>query len=388
MMLPSSRGAQVLISAHRFGAGKDRDLENSLAALEASLALGVDYVEFDVQRCNDGTYVVAHDSWIAVGDHHLPISALTPAQVEVLAGTVVRYDDVLARIRAGRGPHRPEVHLARRGLRRPGRDLRGRRRPPGARSCSGSGQLVVTTNEDRAVRAVRDWADAEGHELLVGLSLGRSVRGLSWRDEGAGAASRSCCPGCATGSPGPTWWWPSTSLARLGRGGVRPPPAAAPRWSGPSTSEEALRYWLRPGPGVVGHDQPARPGAGGAVRRQPVMHAGRGRPLRPARCGALASPVLPFEVSDLLPSTSALRRRRTRLGVVAAPWRCSRWRRRRLPAGRDSAADRVALVLECLRDVVGGRTPAAAAATGGEDGEQGEQCDDLLHLWLFRSGQP
>ena len=38
----------VLISAHRMGAGKDRDRENSLDALETSLALGVDYVEFDV----------------------------------------------------------------------------------------------------------------------------------------------------------------------------------------------------------------------------------------------------------------------------------------------------------------------------------------------------
>ena len=44
----------------------------------------------------------------------------------------------------------------------------------------GAGYLLVTTNEDKAVRAVRDWADAEGHELLVGLSLGRSVRGLPW----------------------------------------------------------------------------------------------------------------------------------------------------------------------------------------------------------------
>ena len=45
--------------------------------------------------------MVAHDSRVIVGDHHLPISSLTPAQVEVLAGTVVGYDEVLARI-AGR----------------------------------------------------------------------------------------------------------------------------------------------------------------------------------------------------------------------------------------------------------------------------------------------
>ncbi len=42
----------------------------------------------------------------------------------------------------------------------------------------GPENLVVTTLEDASVRAVRDWADAAGLDLLVGLSLGRSVKGL------------------------------------------------------------------------------------------------------------------------------------------------------------------------------------------------------------------
>jgi glycerophosphoryl diester phosphodiesterase len=154
-------------------------MENSLSALETSLGLGVDYVEFDVQRCNDGAFVVAHDSHVIVGDHHLPISSLTPAQVEVLAGTVVHYDDVLTRIRGRAKAHIDlkftspedaytdpettyEVAAARRAL-----------------EVLGVDQLLVTTGEDRAVRALRDWADSEGHELVVGLSLGRSVRGMS-----------------------------------------------------------------------------------------------------------------------------------------------------------------------------------------------------------------
>ena len=154
-------------------------MENSIAALEASLGLGVDYVEFDVQRCNDGAFVVAHDSHVIVGDHHLPISSLTPPQLEVLAGTVVHYDDVLGRISGRAKAHIDlkfsspdaayadpeatfEVAAARRAL-----------------ELLGVDQLLVTTGEDKAVRALRDWADAEGHELLVGLSLGRSVRGLS-----------------------------------------------------------------------------------------------------------------------------------------------------------------------------------------------------------------
>ena len=42
----------------------------------------------------------------------------------------------------------------------------------------GADQLLVTTLDDDGVRAVRDWADAEGHDLLVGLSLGRGVRDI------------------------------------------------------------------------------------------------------------------------------------------------------------------------------------------------------------------
>ena len=44
----------------------------------------------------------------------------------------------------------------------------------------GADNLIVTTLDDHAVRAVRDWADQHGVELLVGLSLGRSVVGLPW----------------------------------------------------------------------------------------------------------------------------------------------------------------------------------------------------------------
>jgi glycerophosphoryl diester phosphodiesterase len=43
----------------------------------------------------------------------------------------------------------------------------------------GHERMIVTTGHDRAVRAVRDWGDAEGLDLRVGLSLGRSIRRLS-----------------------------------------------------------------------------------------------------------------------------------------------------------------------------------------------------------------
>ena len=66
MRLRRSQSA-VLISAHRMGAGGDRSRENSLGALEDAVALGVDYVEFDVWRRDDGSFVVAHDPAHDVG---------------------------------------------------------------------------------------------------------------------------------------------------------------------------------------------------------------------------------------------------------------------------------------------------------------------------------
>jgi glycerophosphoryl diester phosphodiesterase len=241
----SRRREPVLISAHRFGAGKDRDLENSLDALEASLTLGADYVEFDVQRCSDGTFVVAHDSWVAVADHHIPISSLTPAQLEVLAGVVVRYDDVLARIDG-----RAKAHL----------DLKftspdGAYAVPGsayeiaavrrALEVLGTGYLVVTTNEDKAVRAVRDWAEAEGHELLVGLSLGRSVRGLPWWKQ-VRVRMSELLPRLRYQESRANLVVAKDVLARLGVAAFarrRHLPLVV--WT--VDSEESLRYWLRPG---------------------------------------------------------------------------------------------------------------------------------------------
>jgi glycerophosphoryl diester phosphodiesterase len=236
----------VLISAHRFGAGKDRDLENSLDALETSLTLGVDYVEFDVQRCNDGTFVVTHDSWVAVGDHHLPVASLTPPQLEVLAGIVVRYDDVLARIDGRARAHidlkftsPDEVYAADPGS---SYEVAAVRR---ALEVLGTGYLLVTTNEDKAVRAVRDWADAEGHELLVGLSLGRSVRGLPWWKQVRVRVSE-LLPRLRYQESRANLVVAKDILARLGVAAFarrRHLPLVV--WT--VDSEKSLRYWLRPG---------------------------------------------------------------------------------------------------------------------------------------------
>lgn len=178
--------APVLISAHRCGAGGDVELENSREALDRALGMGVDFVEFDVQRCRDGALVVYHDEWVVVDGERVPIEDLTHTELAAHTGRpLLEYADVLDALAAGRSrahldlkftsprelyddPHRPayEVTATQQAVAR-----------------LGIGNLVVTTLDDRAVRAVRDWAERTvevGPELLVGLSLGRNVRGLPW----------------------------------------------------------------------------------------------------------------------------------------------------------------------------------------------------------------
>ncbi|WP_192248347.1 glycerophosphodiester phosphodiesterase family protein [Mesorhizobium silamurunense] len=57
----------VMIAAHRAGsmqAGKTLYAENSLAAVEASIAMGAEIVEVDVRRSKEGEFVIMHDSWL------------------------------------------------------------------------------------------------------------------------------------------------------------------------------------------------------------------------------------------------------------------------------------------------------------------------------------
>ena len=57
----------VMVAAHRAGsmqAGKTLYAENSLAAVEGSIAIGAEIVEVDIRRSKDGEFVVMHDSWL------------------------------------------------------------------------------------------------------------------------------------------------------------------------------------------------------------------------------------------------------------------------------------------------------------------------------------
>jgi glycerophosphoryl diester phosphodiesterase len=154
----------VLVSAHRCGAGADKELENGLEALDTSVEMGADYIEFDVQRLASGEFVVSHE---------VPHEGIeTTSYASILEAIAARgagahidfkfespeylYDDPSATY---------EVDATRIAL-----EIMG-----------GPERLCVTTNHVHSVRAIRDWADTVGlDEMLVGLSLGRPTHGLTW----------------------------------------------------------------------------------------------------------------------------------------------------------------------------------------------------------------
>lgn len=205
------KGTPALVSAHRFGAGADRTRENSFPALERSLALGVDFVEFDVRQGPGGRLVVAHDA--------VQADEAAPA-----------YDVVLDAIR-GRAKAHIDLKLT---LRDQPFDEALQAEIDATRTALerlGTGQLVVTIGNAEAVRAVRDWADAQGVDLLVGLSLGR------WNELFARVRLRRSRANLVVAH-----WL----LARLGLGWYarrRGLPLLV--WTVDPPAR--LRYWLRPG---------------------------------------------------------------------------------------------------------------------------------------------
>ncbi len=169
-----------LVSAHRGGAGSDRARENTIGALRDATELDCEYVEFDVQRCRGGVYVVHHDKHVRIGDRRVPIPALTFEEFTRHADTHLVLDDALDVLRgrkkvhldlkfvsdleeAGAVPHGHELGLVQHVV-----------------DVMGAENVVVTGLRDRAVAAVRSWSREHHPDLLVGLSLSRDVgvRGL------------------------------------------------------------------------------------------------------------------------------------------------------------------------------------------------------------------
>jgi glycerophosphoryl diester phosphodiesterase len=249
---------RVLVSAHRGGAGLRSHLENTRQVIEAAIELGVDYVEFDVQRCADGTLVVAHDPWVT---HH------TADELAALAPDVVRYDDVLDQL-AGRC--RAHVDLKASATRGDGAVAA----VAHAVDRLGPDGFVVTTGSDRAVRAVRDWAAGRGLDLLVGLSIGRGLRGLPVREqlriivEDLRPAHRLRASGATVVAA--NHWIALFGVARL----ARRERLRLLAWT--VDSRLGLRWWLRPGRAwLVTSNHPAL--ALSMRSSRAVVGSGRGR---------------------------------------------------------------------------------------------------------------
>jgi glycerophosphoryl diester phosphodiesterase len=181
---------RVLVSAHRCGyaelsaaGAEDRSLENTLEGIAHATAVGADYVEFDVRRCSDGVFVIAHDPGIGpVGGHEL-IRRLSWPELHERTPDVLRLSEFLEALApTGIGAHVDMKFATPQSERDAGRlweiDLLGI-----LVASLDAGRIIMTTGNGDASGAMRDWIAARDLPILVGLSIGASLGGLPWREK-------------------------------------------------------------------------------------------------------------------------------------------------------------------------------------------------------------
>lgn len=176
---------RVLVSAHRCGyaeLGTVGGHEDPVAGIEHSARVGADYCEFDVRRCADGTFVVSHDPDGGLGDGSVAIGRLTWDELRERAPGVCRLDRVLEALAAsGMGAHV---------------DMKFRT-PPAARASGACwevdlarvlvehldpSRIVFTAGVRATTTSLREWADRRAPEMVVALSIGGTVRGMTARN--------------------------------------------------------------------------------------------------------------------------------------------------------------------------------------------------------------
>jgi len=224
----------ALISAHRCGAGDDPAGENGLHALENAVALGVDFVEFDVRRLADGRLVVAHDAPDESG-------SAGSGGIELLP-----YDTVLERL-AGRAA----AHID---LKSEGYEIEA---ATTALRHLDATDILLTTGSVAGARRLRSWADEHGHPVRIGLSTGTGLGGLSpW----AALASlrRQLFPWARYAASGADVVCAHHALAAATlRGMARRHGMELLVWT--VDAPRLLRWWLRPGRAwMVTTNHPAR----------------------------------------------------------------------------------------------------------------------------------
>jgi glycerophosphoryl diester phosphodiesterase len=176
---------RVLVSAHRCGyaeLGAVGGHEDPLAGILHSAQVGADYCEFDVRRCADGTLVVSHDADGGTGDDTCLIADLTWPELGERAPGVRTLDEVLAALQAsGLGAH---VDLKLRTPEEIGET--GARWETDAIAAVTArldpSRVVVTSGIRATTTALRAWADENAAALVVALSIGGSVRGMTWQN--------------------------------------------------------------------------------------------------------------------------------------------------------------------------------------------------------------
>jgi glycerophosphoryl diester phosphodiesterase len=165
----------VKISAHRGGYEGIEERENSPSALAAAAAMGVDFVEFDVQQTRDGFFVLSHGDDVQTENGSRKVAEHSLDSLLDAGAKLLRYEEALSILR-----NRSKAHID---LKFMGSDGDRAAEVEAARiaiDIMGLGNFVLTSLEDQSVHRLRAWLSANRMDsVLVGLSLGRDLDGKS-----------------------------------------------------------------------------------------------------------------------------------------------------------------------------------------------------------------
>jgi glycerophosphoryl diester phosphodiesterase len=172
------RPHRALLSAHRAAAAETGVRDNTREALEASVRMPVEFVEFDVHRTSDGQFVLTHDREVTVLGIRHAVENLSAAVIEKAVGhTLVRYEDALRLLVA----HDKKAHIDFKFVSPAQMYMRPEttfevQAAATALSLMGSPEsFILTTMEDISVDVLTAWTERHSPGTLVGLSLGRDV---------------------------------------------------------------------------------------------------------------------------------------------------------------------------------------------------------------------
>ena len=231
-------GRGPAISAHR--GGSEHGPGGTYEAYRNALAMGADYVEFDVRQTRDGILVALHQERVRRGLRGQLVSTVSYSRLCQLAGFEVPQVADLMRLLAGRA--RAHVDLKETGcataVTRLGLEVLG---PAG---------MLVTTGDRGALAAVK----REFPAVPTGLTMGSGGLRLPWRPARAPALSREELAGAGM----PNWavihrrLARAEVLARYQRQGIR-----TMVWT-VNADGDLARWVAAPGVDALVTDRPAR----------------------------------------------------------------------------------------------------------------------------------